>query len=145
MVDVPTLFPGISSLPPSLTLLIFLPIFPILFLHLSAGTKLPDIPLPFPSAVSNEDILRTGALLGVAAMVALGIGLWPGALEGLSVWVREGSMNVDLGVDMKGWMGGVVGVNEERFGAVAVKVARASEFRSRLLTGSSAGSSEIGR
>lgn len=129
MIEVSTLLPGISSIPPSVTLLLFLPLFPIIFLHLSSGNKLPDIPLPLPAAVSNDDLLRTGALLGVAGFTALCIGLWPGALEGLSIWVREGTMSVD--VDVKGWagaVGGIVGVKEERFGALAVKLGRSSEF-----------------
>lgn len=131
MIDIPTLLPGISSLPPSLMLLILLPVFPLLFMHLSAGTHLPAIPLPFPTTLDNEDLLRTGALIGIAAITALGMGLWPGALEGLSLWVKQGDFKVDFGVDVSKWLGDIRGLAGGRSVVVAKVGARKAIRASR--------------
>jgi hypothetical protein len=93
MYALPSTVPYIDLLPGPFLLLIFIPLLPLALFSLGARP-------PSGSSLDflTEELWRTTALLGVAVTVALCVGVYPGSMEGVTSWVKEGNWNIDLGI-----------------------------------------------
>jgi hypothetical protein len=97
MYALPSTLPYIDLLPGPFLLLIFIPLLPLALFSLGARP-------PSGSSLDflTEELWRTTALLGVAVTVALCVGVYPGSMEGVVSWVKEGNLSFSSGFGVGG-------------------------------------------